>query len=77
MAYTDARKRANQKWDAEHLERLSVAVPKGAKDQIRRSADQVGESVNQYVQKSILQRMGKDEWDKDTGRESDTDTGRD
>ena len=44
--YTEARKLGNRKWDAENLDRISIALPKGAKDTIKTHAAAMGESVN-------------------------------
>ena len=44
--YTEARKRGNQKWDAENLDRLSIAAPKGYRDTLKARAAARGESVN-------------------------------
>ncbi len=64
MPYTEKKKQSNRKWDAANLERLSFTVPKGCKAAIQTAADEAGESVNQYTQSAILQRMGLSEWPK-------------
>ena len=51
--YTEARKEGNRRWDAANLDRLSVAVPKGKKDQIKAHAEARGESVNAFINRAI------------------------
>ena len=47
--YTEARKAGNRKWDAENLDRLSIALPKGMKEKIKAAAARDGKSVNQFI----------------------------
>ena len=58
--YTDARKEGNRKWDAANLDRVSIAMPKGKKDDIKAAAAAVGESMNQYIIHAVEQRMERD-----------------
>lgn len=58
--YTEARKQGNQRWDAENLDRISVALPKGKKDEIKAAAAIHGETMNQYVKNAIDQRLERD-----------------
>lgn len=59
--YTEARKEGNRKWDAANLDRVSIAMAKGKKDQIKAAAAAVGESMNQYIITAIEQRMERQE----------------
>ena len=43
-------------------DRLAITIPKGQKATIQAVADQEGESINGYVNKAILDRMGLQEW---------------
>ena len=43
-------------------DRLAITIPKGQKATIQAAADQEGESINGYVNKAILDRMGLQEW---------------
>lgn len=43
-----------------HYDRVSVTMPKGRKDEIKAAADKSGESVNQYINSAINQRMSQD-----------------
>lgn len=58
MAVSDAQKRSAQKWDAANLDRVSIAMPKGMKDEVKAAAESAGESMNQYINGAISQRMG-------------------
>ena len=59
-AYNEARKNANQKWDKEHIERVSVAIDTGDKEKVKAAAAAAGESVNQYIKTAIFQRMERE-----------------
>ena len=58
--YTEAQKQSAKKWDSNNLDRLSLALPKGAKDAIKAAADAAGESVNGYIRTAIDERMERD-----------------
>lgn len=58
--YTEARKNGNRKWDAQNLDRLSVALPKGMKEEIKACADSLGESVNGFIKAAILEKLQKE-----------------
>lgn len=58
--YTEARKNGNRKWDAENLDRVSVAMPKGKKDDIKAHAAAHGESVNAFINRAIDNQMAED-----------------
>lgn len=58
--YTEARKTGNRKWDAANLDRVSIAMPKGKKDEIKLAAVASGESMNQYIIGAIEQRIQRD-----------------
>ena len=58
--YTEARKEGNRKWDAANLDRVSIAMPKGKKEDIKAAAAAVGESMNQYIIAAIDQRIERD-----------------
>lgn len=58
--YTDAQKKSAKKWDAANLDRVSIAMAKGKKDEIKAAASAAGESMNQYIVMAIDQRMERD-----------------
>ena len=57
--YTDKKKESNRRWDAANLDRISIAVPKGRRDEIKRYAESVGESMNQFIIRAIDESMEK------------------
>jgi hypothetical protein len=44
-------------WIAEKLDRINLTVPKGKKDIIKAHAESRGESVNEFINKAIDQRI--------------------
>lgn len=59
MAISEAQKKANQKWDSANLDRLSLAMPKGAKEAVKEFAAAHGESVNGFINRAIGEAMGE------------------
>nr|DAG42482.1 MAG TPA: Alginate and motility regulator [Bacteriophage sp.] len=59
--YTEARKQGNQKWDAANLDRISVALPRGKKEEIKEAATRRGETMNQYIKIAIDNRLAQEE----------------
>ena len=57
MAISEAQKKANQKWDSANLDRLSLAIPKGAKETVKAFAAAHGESVNGFINRAINETM--------------------
>lgn len=58
--YTEARKRANEKYLKESVEDVRIRVPKGQKAIIKAHAEQQGESMNQFVIRAIDETMKRD-----------------
>lgn len=58
--YTEARKVGNKKWDAANLDRISIAMPKGRKDELKTHAESRGESVNAFINRAIIETMERD-----------------
>ena len=58
--YSEAKKRANQKWDSANLDRISVVIPKGEKDIIKAHAESKGESLNAFAVRAIHETMEND-----------------
>ncbi len=58
--YTEAKKAGNRRWDAANLDRLSLAVPKGRKDDIKAHAAARGESVNGFINRAITETMERE-----------------
>lgn len=57
-----ARIQANNRYNAKAYDRINIAIPKGQKATIEAAATAAGESVNQYTQKALLNRMGLEKW---------------
>lgn len=62
MATTKAQQRAVNKYIGGHYDRLNITIPKGHKSTVESAAAAAGESVNGYVQRAILDRMGLEDW---------------
>ncbi len=57
MAVSERKRASNKKWDVANIERLSIAVPKGQRDEIKTAAAAAGESINKYIIEAIRARM--------------------
>lgn len=53
--YSEARKNANKNWDSKNLDRISIALPKGSKDDLKAYAESQGESVNSFIKRAITE----------------------
>ena len=66
MPISEAKKRANKKWNDAHMkeryDRVQLVLPAGRKAILDAAAADAGESVNGYVQRAILDRMGLEDW---------------
>lgn len=68
MAMTEAKRRANKKWNDANMtikyDRISVLVPKGRKQAVEVHARERGESINGLVNGLLRADMGlsEDEW---------------
>ncbi len=58
--YTEAKKEGNKRWDAKNLDRLSIALPKGSKEEIKAHAESKGESVNAFISRAIKETMERE-----------------
>lgn len=58
--YTEAKKEGNKRWDAKNLDRLSIALPKGSKEEIKAHANSKGESVNGFISRAIKETMERE-----------------
>ena len=57
MALSEAKSRANKKWDAKNLDRIQLIVKAGEREQIRAAAEAAGESLNKYIVTATKARM--------------------
>ena len=58
--YTEAKKEGNKRWDAKNLDRLSIALPKGSKEEIKAHAEKQGESINGFISRAIKETMERE-----------------
>ena len=57
---SDARKRANAKYNAKAYEEIKVRVPKGKKADIQAHAEAHGESTNGFITRAIDEAIDRD-----------------
>ena len=57
---TDARRKASAKYLKESVEDIRIRVPKGQKSIIKEHAEKQGESMNQFVIRSITETIEHD-----------------
>ena len=50
------------RYNAKAYDRINIVVPKGQKETIEAAAKAAGESVNGYVNRAVLLRMGMEDW---------------
>jgi len=62
---SEARIRANNKYNAKAYDRINLAVPKGKKAEIQECAAANGESINGFVTKAIDQRIERENKEKE------------
>lgn len=58
--YTEAQKKAAEKYLSEKVENLQIRVPKGQKAIIKAHADSKAESLNAFVIRAITETMNRD-----------------
>ncbi|MBQ6318982.1 MAG: hypothetical protein IJI23_04250 [Lachnospiraceae bacterium] len=57
---TDARRRANAKYQRETVENMTIRVPKGKKEYYKGAADKSGMSLNQFAVASMDEKITRD-----------------
>lgn len=57
MAVSEAKKRANAKYNAKAYDRIELKVKKGTKEKIEKAAKNAGCSMSAYIKASIQQRL--------------------
>lgn len=60
MPVSEAQLRATAKYKAGHYDVIKVNFPKGKKEEIRVHAKSRGESLNAFVQRSVMETMARD-----------------
>jgi uncharacterized protein (DUF1778 family) len=64
LSLTEARKRANAKYNAKAYDKVLVRLKAGQKDIIQSHADTQGESLNGFINRAIEKTMERDKADK-------------
>ena len=54
--------KVKNRYNAKTYDHILLIVPKGQKDTIKAAAEEANESVNMFIQKSVLSRMGLEDW---------------
>ena len=57
---SEARIRANNKYNEKAYDRINIAIPKGRKDVIKAHADGQGESINAFIGRAIQEAIERD-----------------
>ena len=60
MAISEAKKRADKKWQTEKVDDIRVRVPKGQREVIQSHAASQGESVNAFINRAVKETMERD-----------------
>ena len=60
MPVSDAKKKANNKWDSAHMQNLSVKVRREYADQIREKAAAKGTTIGAILRKALDEFMKTD-----------------
>ena len=63
--------RTDQKraYNEANYDRLAITIPKGQKATIQAAADREGESINCFVNKAVLARIGLENWPESRNQE--------
>ena len=62
MAKTKTSSTVKNRYNLKAYDRLTITIPKGRKATIQAAAAKEGESINGYVNRAVLSRMGLEEW---------------
>ena len=57
---SEARRRANEKYNAKAYDRVELKVTKGKKETIKAHAETQGESLNGFINRAIDETMARD-----------------
>lgn len=57
---SEARIKANNRYNEKAYDRINIAVPKGEKDKIKSHAESRSESVNGFIKRAIDETMERD-----------------
>jgi hypothetical protein len=60
MPVSEAKKKANQKYDAKAYDKVTYRLPKGKKEKINTHVTNIGESTNAFINRAIDETMERD-----------------
>ena len=60
MPISEARRKANEKYNAKAYDEIKVRVPKGRKAELQTHAEQRGESLNGFIGRAIDEQVRRD-----------------
>lgn len=60
LAISEARQRANAKYNKKAYDRIEMKVPKGKKTDILNHAEKQGESLNKFLNRAVAETMERD-----------------
>lgn len=60
MPISEARKRANRKYNEKAYDRIALTVKKGEKDRLKAHAEQQGETLNGFINRAIDEAVKRD-----------------
>lgn len=59
MPMSEARKKANEKYNAKAYDQVKIIIKKGQREQVKEFAESQGLSLNAYINKLIADDMGE------------------
>lgn len=65
MPISEARKRANRKYNEKAYDRIALTVKKGEKDRLKAHAEQQGETLNGFINRAIENQIQNDNENKE------------
>lgn len=60
MAVSKAQIRATQKYISKTYDRLELRLPKGERENVKKHAEKMGESLNQFLVRAVEEAMRRD-----------------
>ena len=56
MAYTEAQKKATNKWIKKNYDRVNLTLPSGMKEEWKLAAEKEGMSLNDFIRKCVSEK---------------------
>lgn len=57
MAYTEAQKKATNKWIKKNYDRVNLTLPSGMKEEWKLAAEKEGMSLNDFIRKCVSEKI--------------------